>query len=158
MPNLTGTSVTSYQTSDTGNAAPQTNVTGGSTLLNGPQGVASDGDHLDPVSRYGTPVRIGDTTEDHGAASDADVPELGRAPVLDRDVPDRPWRRHLVGAANALQARGHPAAILGAWHYYWLVKADVLQPLIYAAILVLLLALRLRKPLSLPGARSRPLP
>ena len=40
----------------------------------------------------------------------------------------------------------YPAAILGVWHYYWLVKADVLQPLIYAALLILLLALRLRKP------------
>ena len=52
----------------------------------------------------------------------------------------------------------YPAAILGVWHYYWLVKADLLQPLTYAAILALLLVLRLRKPFSLPGARSRPLP
>ena len=47
----------------------------------------------------------------------------------------------------------YPAAILGVWHYYWLVKADVLQPLIYTAILVLLLALRLRKP-TLKRART----
>ena len=51
----------------------------------------------------------------------------------------------------------YPAAILGVWHYYWLVKADLLQPLIYAAVLVMLLALRLRKPATLPGRRSRPL-
>ena len=36
----------------------------------------------------------------------------------------------------------YPAAILGVWHYYWLVKADVLEPLLYAAGLALLLGLR----------------
>jgi sulfoxide reductase heme-binding subunit YedZ len=40
----------------------------------------------------------------------------------------------------------YPAAILGVWHYYWLVKADVLQPLIYAVILAVLLGLRFHKP------------
>jgi sulfoxide reductase heme-binding subunit YedZ len=33
-------------------------------------------------------------------------------------------------------------AILGVWHYYWEVKADVRQPLTYAAILAALFALR----------------
>lgn len=33
-------------------------------------------------------------------------------------------------------------AVLGVVHYYWLVKADVREPLIYGAILALLLALR----------------
>ncbi len=33
-------------------------------------------------------------------------------------------------------------AILGVWHYYWGVKADVRQPLIYAAILACLFAVR----------------
>lgn len=33
-------------------------------------------------------------------------------------------------------------AILGVIHYYWLVKADVREPLIYGAILALLLVLR----------------
>ena len=36
----------------------------------------------------------------------------------------------------------YPAAILGVWHYYWLVKADLLEPLLYAAGLVLLLGMR----------------
>lgn len=36
----------------------------------------------------------------------------------------------------------YPIAILGVWHYYWLVKADVLQPLLYAAILAFLLGYR----------------
>jgi sulfoxide reductase heme-binding subunit YedZ len=33
-------------------------------------------------------------------------------------------------------------AILGVWHYYWQVKRDVTEPLIYAAILALLLGYR----------------
>ena len=33
-------------------------------------------------------------------------------------------------------------AVLGVVHFYWLVKADVREPLIYAAILALLLSLR----------------
>lgn len=33
-------------------------------------------------------------------------------------------------------------AILGVWHYYWQVKADVREPLIYAAILAMLLSYR----------------
>lgn len=52
----------------------------------------------------------------------------------------------------------YPAAILGVWHYYWLVKADVLQPLVYAGILTLLLALRLRKPILKRVRQTSPLP
>lgn len=37
----------------------------------------------------------------------------------------------------------YPIAMLAVWHYYWLVKADVLQPLIYAAVLAFLLGFRL---------------
>ncbi|MGH8265267.1 MAG: sulfite oxidase heme-binding subunit YedZ [Steroidobacterales bacterium] len=33
-------------------------------------------------------------------------------------------------------------AVLGVWHYYWEVKADVRKPLMYAAILAVLFALR----------------
>lgn len=33
-------------------------------------------------------------------------------------------------------------AILGVWHYYWLVKRDIRQPLLYAGILALLLGYR----------------
>ncbi len=33
-------------------------------------------------------------------------------------------------------------AVLGVWHYYWQVKADVREPLIYAGILALLLGYR----------------
>lgn len=33
-------------------------------------------------------------------------------------------------------------AILGVWHFYWQVKQDILEPLIYAGILAILLAVR----------------
>ncbi len=36
----------------------------------------------------------------------------------------------------------YPAAVAAAVHFYWLVKADVREPLIYAALLVALLAAR----------------
>ena len=45
------------------------------------------------------------------------------------------WRRlHLLV---------YPIAILGVLHFWWLVKADVSEPAIYAAILALLLAVRI---------------
>ena len=39
----------------------------------------------------------------------------------------------------------YPIAILGVWHFYWQVKKDILEPLVYISILVLLLGFRLRK-------------
>jgi sulfoxide reductase heme-binding subunit YedZ len=59
----------------------------------------------------------------------------------------------------------YPAATLGAFHFFMMVKADVREPLIYAAILALLLgwrattrwlpALRPRASAPLPGRMSR---
>jgi sulfoxide reductase heme-binding subunit YedZ len=37
----------------------------------------------------------------------------------------------------------YPIAILGVWHFYWQVKQDISEPLIYAAILAFLLCYRL---------------
>lgn len=37
----------------------------------------------------------------------------------------------------------YPAAICGVVHYYWLVKADIREPLLYAAVLALLFGVRL---------------
>jgi sulfoxide reductase heme-binding subunit YedZ len=34
-------------------------------------------------------------------------------------------------------------AIIGVWHFWWQVKQDILEPLIYAGILALLLGFRL---------------
>jgi sulfoxide reductase heme-binding subunit YedZ len=39
----------------------------------------------------------------------------------------------------------YPAAMLGVWHYFWQVKADVREPLLYTAILAVLLGWRLWK-------------
>jgi sulfoxide reductase heme-binding subunit YedZ len=36
----------------------------------------------------------------------------------------------------------YPIAILAVWHFYWQVKKDLLEPLVYAGILLLLLAFR----------------
>ncbi|HEX2493211.1 MAG TPA: protein-methionine-sulfoxide reductase heme-binding subunit MsrQ [Steroidobacter sp.] len=39
----------------------------------------------------------------------------------------------------------YPIVLLGVWHYYWQVKADVSEPLLYLAIAIVLLAWRFRK-------------
>jgi sulfoxide reductase heme-binding subunit YedZ len=47
-------------------------------------------------------------------------------------------------------------AILGVWHFWWQVKKDIREPLMYAGILALLLGYRLwkrRKPLRVSAAR-----
>jgi methionine sulfoxide reductase heme-binding subunit len=52
--------------------------------------------------------------------------------------------RKLTGKRwNQLHRLVYPAAILGIVHFYWLVKSDVRQPVIYAVILILLFAVRL---------------
>ena len=33
----------------------------------------------------------------------------------------------------------YPAAVLGCWHFYWQVKRDVREPLVYAAVFALLM-------------------
>ncbi|MEY3137631.1 MAG: hypothetical protein RL580_1363, partial [Pseudomonadota bacterium] len=38
----------------------------------------------------------------------------------------------------------YPITALGIWHYYWQVKADIREPLIYLGLLALLLAWRAR--------------
>jgi sulfoxide reductase heme-binding subunit YedZ len=54
----------------------------------------------------------------------------------------------------------YPIAVLGVLHYFWLVKKDVTQPLIYAAVLTVLLGLRIRWKLrhqaSGPGSTAAP--
>jgi sulfoxide reductase heme-binding subunit YedZ len=39
----------------------------------------------------------------------------------------------------------YPISVLAVWHYYWQVKADVREPLIYAGIVALLLGWRVWK-------------
>lgn len=51
--------------------------------------------------------------------------------------------RRLGKRWQALHRLIYPIAILGVWHFWWQVKQDVREPLIYAAILVVLLAYRI---------------
>ena len=47
--------------------------------------------------------------------------------------------------------------VLGVLHFLWLVKADILEPAIYGAILILLLVLRLpmfRRHWGIPGGQQ----
>ena len=49
----------------------------------------------------------------------------------------------------------YPIAILAVWHFWWQVKRDIREPLIYAAILALLLGYRIVRA-RLKAARSKP--
>jgi len=52
-------------------------------------------------------------------------------------------RRRLGRRWQTLHNSVYVIAILGVWHYWWQVKKDVTEPLIYATILAVLLAARL---------------
>ncbi len=52
-------------------------------------------------------------------------------------------RRALGARWQQLHYGAYAAGILGVWHYYWQVKKDITEPLIYAAILAGLLGYRL---------------
>ena len=67
------------------------------------------------------------------------------------------WQRRLKRRWLTLHQLIYPAAILGAIHYLWLVKADTREPLIYLAVLLTLLAFRLPTPalLSRTSGASR---
>lgn len=53
------------------------------------------------------------------------------------------WQRRLGNRWKTLHKLIYPIAILACWHFWWQVKKDLTEPLIYAAILALLLAFRL---------------
>jgi sulfoxide reductase heme-binding subunit YedZ len=53
------------------------------------------------------------------------------------------WQRRLKRRWITLHRLIYPAALLGAIHYLWQVKADTREPLIYLSILLALLAFRL---------------
>lgn len=54
----------------------------------------------------------------------------------------RGWMRRLGRRWQTLHYLVYPAAVLGAWHFWWQVKRDIRAPLAYAAILALLLGWR----------------
>ena len=51
-------------------------------------------------------------------------------------------RRRLGRRWQQLHYGAYVAGVLGVWHYWWQVKKDIREPLIYAAILAVLLGLR----------------
>jgi len=55
------------------------------------------------------------------------------------------WRRRLGTRWLVLHRLVYLVAILGCWHFYWLVKKDVREPLIYGAVLAVLLGFRVWK-------------
>ena len=52
------------------------------------------------------------------------------------------WRRRLGRRWNMLHRLVYVTGIAACWHYYWLVKKDVTEPLIYIGILTVLLGIR----------------
>ena len=52
-------------------------------------------------------------------------------------------RRRLGPRWQMLHNASYVIAILGVWHYWWQVKQDITEPLVYAAILTVLLGIRL---------------
>ena len=52
-------------------------------------------------------------------------------------------RRRLARNWNRLHYSAYAVGILGVWHYWWQVKKDFAEPLVYALILATLLGLRL---------------
>jgi len=52
-------------------------------------------------------------------------------------------RRRMGRRWQQLHYGAYAAGILGVWHYWWQVKKDIRDPLIYAVILAVLLGLRL---------------
>ena len=57
----------------------------------------------------------------------------------------RGWMRRLGKRWQKLHRLVYVIAILGVWHYYWQVKLDTVEPTVYAVILAVLLAFRLRE-------------
>jgi sulfoxide reductase heme-binding subunit YedZ len=52
-------------------------------------------------------------------------------------------RRRMGRNWQKLHYAAYAVGVLGVWHYWWQVKKDVTEPLIYAAILAVLLGIRL---------------
>ena len=62
-------------------------------------------------------------------------------------------RRWLGKRWGALHKSAYAVGVLGVWHYWWQVKADILEPLIYAIILTALLGHRVWHSLQASQAR-----
>ena len=62
-------------------------------------------------------------------------------------------RRRMGRSWNKLHYSAYAVGILGVWHYWWQVKRDIAEPLVYAVILALLLGFRMwkKRPLKSRG-------
>jgi sulfoxide reductase heme-binding subunit YedZ len=67
-------------------------------------------------------------------------------------------RRRMGKRWQVLHNMVYVIGILGVWHYWWQVKKDITEPLIYAGILVLLLGARIMKHwrIKKPGRHAPP--
>jgi methionine sulfoxide reductase heme-binding subunit len=65
------------------------------------------------------------------------------------------WMRRLGRRWQRLHRLIYPAAMLGCVHYWWQVKADLREPLIYATVLLVLLGWRIRRARASAHARAR---
>ncbi|HST45668.1 MAG TPA: ferric reductase-like transmembrane domain-containing protein, partial [Luteimonas sp.] len=72
----------------------------------------------------------------------------------------RGWMRRLGRNWGRLHKLVYPIAILAVLHFWWLVKSDIREPLLYAGILAVLLGWRLWKSLAArrlaASVRTRP--
>lgn len=69
------------------------------------------------------------------------------------------WRRRLGQRWQKLHRLIYPIAMLACWHFWWQVKKDITEPLVYAGILAALLgvrAWRARQAASNPGPDRMP--
>ena len=69
----------------------------------------------------------------------------------------RGWMRRLGRRWHALHRLIYPAAILGCWHFWWQVKADWREPLVYTLALAGLLAWRWQRARRQSAALTAPL-
>ena len=66
----------------------------------------------------------------------------------------RGWMRRLGRRWGQLHTLVYAVGVLGVLHFLWLVKSDLREPLVYAAILALLLGLRLWWKLRRPAPQA----
>ncbi len=64
------------------------------------------------------------------------------------------WRRQLGRRWLMLHRAVYLIGILACWHFWWQVKKDITEPAIYAAILAVLLGVRVWRHISVPVLNS----
>jgi sulfoxide reductase heme-binding subunit YedZ len=67
----------------------------------------------------------------------------------------RGWQRRLGRRWSRLHRLIYPIAILGVWHFWWQVKADISDPVLYAGILAVLLGFRVVQSIRRRNRRAR---